>query len=112
MPKFGFELYKSYIYYKTVIVMNIEDIKGNTFEVDILNTRREGDRLCFMMYNDKLGKLVISICDCTSNPWEILDPKNHLYGSVSMELSDGIIHYIPAVLNIYDVNSRKGYFQF
>ena len=91
---------------------DVEELKGEKIEVDVLDERTDGNRLCYILYNVELGKFVISLCDCTSNPWEILDPKNHLYGSVSMELSDGIIHYIPAVLNIYDVNSRKGYIQF
>lgn len=92
--------------------MNIEEVKGKSFVVDIINQGKEADRLCYMVYNEELGKFVISICDCTSNHWVSPDPENHLYGSVSMELSDGIIHYIPAVLNICYDNSRKGHVDF
>ena len=87
--------------------MNIDEIKEKSFEVDILNQGKEADRLCYMMYNEELGMFTISICDCTSNHWVFPDPENHLYGSVSMESSDGMTHYIHAVLNICRNNSRK-----
>lgn len=108
MHKFGFELYKSYIYYKTITVMNIEEIKRNTFEVDILNTGREGDRLCYLVYNDKLGKFLINTCDCTGAPLFCTDSSHHLFGNASIVTSDGLTHDLSMVLNINKDNPRKG----
>ena len=88
--------------------MNIDEIKEKNFDVDILSTERDGDRLRYIVYSKELGMFAISICDCTINHWVFPDPENHLYGSASMESSDGMTHYIHAVLNIYRNNSRKG----
>ena len=91
---------------------DIEELKGKKIEVDVLDERTDGNRLCFVLYNVELGKFVISICDYTENPKLYVDYKNHLYGSISMELSDGLIHYIQAVLNINKDNSSKGFVEF
>lgn len=108
MHRFGFEFYNSYIYYNTITVMNIEEIKGNTFEVDILNKGKEGNRLCYIVYNEKLGKFVISNCHYTGDPQLFTEAKNNLYGDASIESSDGLIYDIAVVLNVYNDNSNKG----
>ena len=87
--------------------MNIEEIKEKSFVVDILNIMSVGDRLRYIVYNEALGMFAISICDCTINHWVLPDPENHLYGSALIDSSDGITHYIHAVLNICRNNSRK-----
>lgn len=55
--------------------MNIEEIKGDTFEVDILKEEIVGDRLSYKVYNEKLGGFVISICDYTSDPQFFQKPR-------------------------------------
>lgn len=88
--------------------MDVEEIKGNTFEVVILNTRRDGDTLCFEVCNEKLGKFVISNCHYTGDPQLFTEAKNNLYGDASIESSDGLIHDIAVVLNVYNDNPNKG----
>ena len=87
--------------------MNIDEIKEKKIKVDILSTERDGDRLRYIVYSEEIGMFAISICDCAINHWVFPDPENHLFGSVSMESSDGMTHYIHAVLNICRNNSRK-----
>ena len=88
--------------------MDVEEIKGDTFEVDILKEEIVGDRLSYKVYNEKLGGFVISICDYTSNPQFFAEAKNNLYGNASIESSDRLLHDIAVVLNVYNDNSNKG----
>lgn len=87
--------------------MTMDEIKGRKFEVDIINKGREGSRLCYMVYNDKLGKLVISNCHYTGDPQLFTEAKNNFYGDASIESSDGLLHDIAVVLNVYNDNSSK-----
>lgn len=89
--------------------MNIEEIKENPFEVDILNIGIEGDRLCYMVYNDKLGKFLINTCDYTGTSLFCTDPNHHLFGNALIVTSDGLTHDLSVVLNIYDDNPKKGH---
>lgn len=91
---------------------DIEGLKGKKIKVDILRTGRDGNTLCFEVWNEKLGKFIISNCHYNINHLECPDPENHLNGSVSMWSSDGIIHYPTAFLNIDKDDSSKGVVEF
>ena len=87
---------------------DIEELKGKQIEVDILNTGGEGERLCYMVFNEELGRFVISNCHYTGDPQLFTEAKNHLYGNALIKLNDGMAWDIAVVLNVYNDNSNKG----
>ena len=68
--------------------MTKEDIKNKWFNVFINNRGKDGETLCFKVYNDILGEFVIDNCYYNTDPTYFVNAHLHLNGSTSIRLSD------------------------
>ena len=87
--------------------MNKDEIKGKSLEVSILNRGIEGDKLCYKVYNDLLGEIVIGNCDLNANPQYIPGAEHCINGSCLLFLDDGECNFF-ATLTINSDDSTGG----
>lgn len=88
--------------------MKNNQIKGRTFVVHILGSWSDGKSLCFLVYNETLGRFVITDCYYAYNPRIILYDCLSFIGSVSFLQDDGLPHYYIVILVISKKNPGVG----
>lgn len=70
--------------------MTKEDISNKWYDVSIIDRGKDGETLCFKVYNDILGEFVIDNCYYNTDPTYFVNAHLHLNGSTSIRLSDEI----------------------
>ena len=87
--------------------MKKDETNGKRFEVSILSKGKDGDTLCYKVYNDSLGEFVVGNCYYNTDPQYFPGATNCLNGSCSLSLEDGEFNFL-VVLTISFDDSTKG----
>ena len=87
--------------------MKQDEIKEKTYEVIILQRGRDGNTLCFKLYNEELGEFVIGNCHFNAEPTFFPENTCCLNGNTEIMI-DGENVSFKATLVIYSLISDCG----